>query len=159
MDIRLDTRTIYWKLVYCAKSLSSLLCRFTHAAQQSIRGGRKIMSISSLKDPPCHYTPAESSRTEMTVLLCKSQCLRPHNPSSRTKPTATYLRKLSRISINKFRADGRACSRYRGTTFSSRRPPLTLLIAATPRIAAHRFPTKLAHLTLTVIWRSFFSSL
>lgn len=69
---------------------------------------------------------------------------------------ATYLRKLSRISINKFRADGRVCSRYRGTAFLSWRPPLTLLIAATQRTVARRFPTKLVHLTSTVIWRSFF---
>jgi len=60
------------------------------------------------------------------------------------------LRKLSRISINKFRADEYAPV-IAELHFRVGAQPLTLLIAATPRTVARRFPTKLTHLVLTLI--------
>jgi len=57
-----------------------------------------------------------------------------HNSSSRTEPAATYLRKLSRISINKFCADGRTVFPLsRNCIFASPPTLLTLLIATTSR--------------------------
>lgn len=84
-----------------------------------------------------------------------------HNSSSRTEPAATYLRKLSRISINKFCADGQTVLPLsRNYIFASPPTLLTLLIAATSRARARARASfsVYIHLTLSAIWHFFFSS-
>lgn len=103
---------------------------------------------------PLSLTPLKAHELKWLLWFANRIVSPAYNPSSRTEPTRPICENCLAFLLTSFTRTS-MLPLSRNYIFESA-PTCTLLIAATLRTVIHRFPTKLVHLTLTVIWWSFF---